>query len=92
MALADIIALEGTIISYIAAARKVDRVAASAFVPYAAWVAFAGVLNAEIARRIKGCVKFGSSVGWRSGSLVVVFKYPCASQGNARQGREPPHH
>ncbi len=50
MALADIIALEGTILSYINTARKVDRAAANAFIPYAAWVAFATVLNAEFAR------------------------------------------
>jgi tryptophan-rich sensory protein len=48
--LGDIVALEGTITSYIAAARKVDRAAANAFIPYAAWVAFATVLNAEIVR------------------------------------------
>ena len=51
MALADSIALEGEICSYINAARKVDPAAAAAFVPYAAWVAFATVLNAEIVRR-----------------------------------------
>ncbi|HXJ86352.1 MAG TPA: TspO/MBR family protein [Candidatus Binatia bacterium] len=50
LALADIFALEGSIIGYIAAAHKVDRTAAYAFVPYAAWVAFATVLNAEILR------------------------------------------
>lgn len=50
MALADILALEGSIFSYIVAANKVDRGAAYAFVPYAAWVAFATVLNAEILR------------------------------------------
>jgi translocator protein len=50
LALADIFALEGSIIGYIAAAHKVDRNAAYAFVPYAAWVAFATVLNAEILR------------------------------------------
>jgi tryptophan-rich sensory protein len=49
--LVDSIALEGTILSYIDVARKVDGAAAAAFVPYAAWVAFATVLNAEIARR-----------------------------------------
>jgi len=42
--------LEGMIFSYIKAARKVDRAAANAFIPYAAWVAFAAVLNSEIAR------------------------------------------
>ena len=51
LALADIIALEGMIVSYIVAARKVDRAAANAFIPYAAWVAFAAALNSEIARR-----------------------------------------
>src|SRR5579871_2259483 len=50
LALGDILALEGTIASYIAAARKVDRAAANAFIPYGAWVAFATVLNAEIVR------------------------------------------
>ena|SRR5579863_260247 len=50
LALADVLALEGTILSYITAARKVDRGAANAFIPYAAWVAFATVLNAEILR------------------------------------------
>jgi tryptophan-rich sensory protein len=51
LALADVLALEAMIASYISAARKVDRAAANAFIPYAAWVAFATVLNAEIARR-----------------------------------------
>lgn len=50
-ALINIFALEGTIASYIFAARKVDGAAATAFIPYAAWVAYATVLNAEIARR-----------------------------------------
>jgi benzodiazapine receptor len=50
IALADVIALEMTILSYIKAAHKVDRAAAHAFIPYAAWVAFAAVLDAEIAR------------------------------------------
>ncbi|MGA8622555.1 MAG: TspO/MBR family protein [Candidatus Sulfotelmatobacter sp.] len=47
----DAVALEGIILSYINSARKVDRAAAGAFVPYAAWIAFATILNAEIARR-----------------------------------------
>lgn len=51
LALADVVALESMILSYIRAARKVDRAAANAFIPYGAWVAFATVLNAEIARR-----------------------------------------
>jgi benzodiazapine receptor len=50
-ALADAVALEATIFSYMNSARRVDRAAAGAFVPYAAWIAFATVLNAEIARR-----------------------------------------
>src|SRR5579863_8222451 len=54
LALTDILALETAIVSYISAARKVDRAAANAFIPYAAWVAFAAVLNAEIVRRNPG--------------------------------------
>ena len=50
LALADVLALEGSIISYITAARRVDRAASNAFIPYAAWVAFAAALNAEILR------------------------------------------
>jgi tryptophan-rich sensory protein len=45
-----VLALEEMIGSY-AAARKVDGAAANAFIPYGAWVAFATVLNPEIARR-----------------------------------------
>jgi tryptophan-rich sensory protein len=51
LALADVVALEAMIMSYMSAARKVDRAAANAFIPYAAWVAYASVLNAEITRR-----------------------------------------
>jgi tryptophan-rich sensory protein len=50
-ALVDIIMLEALVVKYISAADKVDRPAALCFVPYAAWVAFATVLNFEIARR-----------------------------------------
>jgi translocator protein len=50
-ALGEDVALERIVLSYISAARKVDGLAAGMFIPYAAWVAFAGVLNAEIARR-----------------------------------------
>lgn len=49
-ALADVVALESLIVSYIATADQVDRAAAICFVPYAAWVAFATLLNAEIVR------------------------------------------
>lgn len=51
LALADIVGLEGSILSYIVAARKVDRAASNAFIPYAAWVAYTTALNAEIIRR-----------------------------------------
>ena len=51
LALADLVMLEAYVLGYMAAARKVDRAAAQAFIPYAAWVAFAGLLNAEIVRR-----------------------------------------
>jgi benzodiazapine receptor len=50
-ALLDVAVLEVAIVKYIAAASKVDRGAAACFVPYAGWVAFAAVLNAEIVRR-----------------------------------------
>lgn len=50
LALADVLTLERSIFSYIRNARRVDRAAANAFIPYAAWVAFAAVLNAEIVR------------------------------------------
>ncbi len=56
-ALADVIALENMIVRYIAAARNVDGAAALCFVPYAAWVGFAAVLNADIARRNPGAAK-----------------------------------
>jgi len=51
LALRDLLMLEAFVLGYIAAARGVDRPASQAFVPYAAWIAFAGVLNAEIVRR-----------------------------------------
>jgi benzodiazapine receptor len=49
-ALADLVGLAAAIGAYIAAAAKVDRVAALLMAPYAAWVSFAGVLNEEIVR------------------------------------------
>jgi benzodiazapine receptor len=51
LALLDVLILEAFISSYIAAARKVDTPAAVCFYPYAAWIAFAAVLNADIALR-----------------------------------------
>jgi benzodiazapine receptor len=50
-ALSDILSLESQIVAYILAAREVDRTATALFLPYAAWVAFATLLNAEIVRR-----------------------------------------
>lgn len=49
LALLDIAAMEGIILEYISAASKVDRTAAFLFVPYMGWVAFAAVLNADVA-------------------------------------------
>lgn len=49
LALADVVAMEGIILEYISAARKVDGLAALLFVPYMGWVAFATLLNADIA-------------------------------------------
>ncbi len=49
-ALVILIALFVAIVTYIAMELSRDRLAAALFVPYAAWVAFAGVLNAAIWR------------------------------------------
>ncbi|WP_028133708.1 TspO/MBR family protein [Bradyrhizobium japonicum] len=49
-ALVILIALLGAIVTYIGLELSRDRLAAALFVPYAAWVAFAGVLNAAIWR------------------------------------------
>ena len=51
LALADLVALFAAIAGYTNQARKADKPAAWMMAPYLVWVAFAGVLNAEIARR-----------------------------------------
>ena len=48
LALAVIVPLLGTILAFIALRWQRDRVAALLFVPYAAWVSFATLLNASI--------------------------------------------
>jgi benzodiazapine receptor len=48
LALVVIVALLGAIVAFIVAAWRWDRVAAGLFVPYAAWVTFATVLNGFI--------------------------------------------
>lgn len=50
LALGVIVLLLATILAFIAASWRRDRMAAWLFVPYAAWVAFASVLNASIFR------------------------------------------
>jgi translocator protein len=45
IALLEICAMLVTIVSFIAIAHKVDRTAARLFIPYAAWVSFATLLN-----------------------------------------------
>jgi benzodiazapine receptor len=55
--LADVLALESAVIGYILEARKVDKTAAALFVPYAAWVGFAALLNEEIVRRNRNAAK-----------------------------------
>jgi benzodiazapine receptor len=50
-ALVDIVALETLIVGTLVAAVEVDAPAAVMLAPYAAWVAFASVLNEEIVRR-----------------------------------------
>jgi len=49
-ALVILVCLFVAIVAYINLERSRDRPAAALFVPYAAWVAFAGVLNAAIWR------------------------------------------
>lgn len=51
LALVDLVALLGAIAAYTNQARRIDKPAAWMMAPYLVWVAFAGVLNAEIARR-----------------------------------------
>lgn len=48
LALVIVVALFAVILAFMAAAWRRDRVAALLFAPYAAWVAFASVLNASI--------------------------------------------
>ena len=50
VALVILIGLFAAIVTYISLEMSRDRPAAALFVPYAAWVAFAGVLNASIWR------------------------------------------
>ena len=59
-ALADVLLLESMIIRYIVTADQVDHGAAMAFIPYAGWVAFATVLNADIARRNPDAAKLAA--------------------------------
>jgi tryptophan-rich sensory protein len=49
-ALVILICLFVAIVTYISLETSRDRLAAALFVPYAAWVAFAGLLNAAIWR------------------------------------------
>lgn len=49
--LVNVLSLQALIVAYILAANEVDRTAAALFYPYAGWVAFATLLNAEIVRR-----------------------------------------
>jgi translocator protein len=48
LALVIIVAMLLSILAFIAAARPVDRLASLMFVPYAAWVGFASLLNRSI--------------------------------------------
>ena len=51
LALVDLVALLVAIAAYTHSARRIDKPAAWMMAPYLVWVAFAGALNAEIARR-----------------------------------------
>jgi len=48
LALVIVIAMLATIVAFIVTRWSVDRVSALLFIPYAAWVAFASLLNASI--------------------------------------------
>lgn len=48
-AFAVIVLLFALVVAFITGAWRTDRTAALLFLPYAAWVAFAGLLNASIA-------------------------------------------
>jgi tryptophan-rich sensory protein len=48
LALVVILVMLAAILGFIATAWRLDRVAAWLFVPYAAWVAFASILNGRI--------------------------------------------
>ncbi len=50
-ALVDLGLLAATLLGYTCIARRADRPAAAAALPYLAWVGFAGAINAEIVRR-----------------------------------------
>jgi tryptophan-rich sensory protein len=54
LALAEILLLQVSSVDLARRAAKTDAPASAMLVPYAAWVAFAGVLNAAIARRNPG--------------------------------------
>jgi tryptophan-rich sensory protein len=51
LALVDLCLLFASLVGYTAAAARVDRAAAVVMAPYLGWVGFAGLLNAEVARR-----------------------------------------
>ena len=51
VALADLVALMIALMLFVRDTSRVDKPAAWMFAPYIAWVAFAGMLNAEIVRR-----------------------------------------
>jgi translocator protein len=51
LALADVLAMEAAILAYVRETTTMDAIAAACFLPYAGWVAFAALLNAEIVRR-----------------------------------------
>jgi benzodiazapine receptor len=59
-ALADCALLFAATGAYVKNARDADPLAAKLFVPYAAWVGFATLLNAEIVRRNAGRQRAGS--------------------------------
>jgi tryptophan-rich sensory protein len=49
LALAVILGMLVTIIAFMIKARPIDRISTLLFIPYLAWVSFAGVLNLSLA-------------------------------------------
>ena len=80
LGLVVILLLLASILAFIAVARRRDRVAAWLFVPYAAWVAFAAVLNGSIlALNSAGSAGAGRGIEHGAG-LVLAADFAARSE------------